>query len=120
MAGQAGYFRVYAPRPVPEAIERYARELARLYRVIDRRLRGREWIAGDAYSIADIAVYPWIVPHAPHGQDLADYPDLARWFAAVRARPATQRTYHGVEDAYAGTLSEAARKLLYGASATPA
>ena len=101
MAGQAGYFRVYAPEPVPFAIDRYTRELHRLYGVLDRRLAGRPFIAGDTYSIADIACYPWIVPHAGHGQSLAEFPDLARWFAATAQRPATQRTYDGVEDVYA-------------------
>jgi GST-like protein len=101
MAGQAGYFRVYAPTPVPVAIERYTRELRRLYGVLDRRLEGRDYIAGNAYSIADVACYPWIVPHAGHGQVLADFPNLARWFHAIAARPATQRIYAPVEDVYA-------------------
>lgn len=100
MAGQAGYFRVYASEPVPFAIERYTREVRRLYGVLDRRLAGREFIAG-AYSIADIACYPWIVPHQGHGQVLAEFPHLARWFAAIGQRPATQRAYAGVEDVYA-------------------
>jgi GST-like protein len=101
MAGQAGYFRVYAVAPIPPAIERYTRELRRLYGVLDRRLEGREFLAGDAYSIADVACYPWIVPHAAHGQDLEAFPELARWFRAIAARPATQRVYAGVEDVYA-------------------
>lgn len=116
MAGQAGYFRVYAARPVEAAIERYTRELARLYGVLDRRLAGREYIADDAYSIADIAAYPWIVPHHAHGQDLDRYPNLRRWFDAIAARPATQRAYAGVVDVYAGpaTLTAAARDTLFG------
>lgn len=101
MAGQAGYFRVYASHPVPQAIDRYTDELRRLYGVLDRRLEGRAFIASDAYSIADIACYPWIAPHAPHGQNLAGFPRLARWFRAVGARPATLRVYDGVEDVYA-------------------
>jgi GST-like protein len=101
MAGQAGWFRVYASQPVPAAIERYTRELQRLYGVHDRRLEGREFIAGADHSIADVACYPWIVPHAAHGQDLAAFPHLARWFRAIGARPATQRVYAGVEDVYA-------------------
>ena len=100
MAGQAGYFRVYAPAPVPAAIERYTRELQRLYGVLDRRLHARDYIAGDAYSIVNIACYPWIVPHAPHGQSLDEFPNLQRWFHAVGERPATQRVYAGVEDVY--------------------
>ncbi|HJV68649.1 glutathione binding-like protein [Ideonella sp.] len=101
MAGQAGYFRVYASEPVPFAVERYTRELRRLYGVLDRRLAGRDHIVGDAYSIADIACYPWVVPHRGHGQDLAEFPALARWFAMVAERPATRRAYDGVEDVYA-------------------
>jgi GST-like protein len=101
MAGQAGYFHVYAPEPVPFAIERYTRELRRLYGVLDRQLEGRDHIAGGDYSIADIATYPWIVPHAGHGQNLADFPNLSRWFRALGERPALRRTYEGVEDVYA-------------------
>jgi len=121
-AGQAGYFRVYAPTPVPEAIERHTRELARLYGVLDRRLEGRAFVAGGAYSIADIACYPWIVPHAAHGQDLADFPNLRRWFEAVAARSATRRTYEGVEDVYARPrqLTATEREVLYGKPAAAA
>ncbi|HKR37865.1 MAG TPA: glutathione binding-like protein [Steroidobacteraceae bacterium] len=100
MGGQAGYFRVYAPQTVPFAIERYTKELTRLYGVLDRRLADREHIAGEL-SIADIACYPWIVPHAAHGQKLEAFPHLARWFGAIGSRPATVRTYAGVEDVYA-------------------
>ena len=99
MGGQAGYFRVYAPQVVPFAIERYTTEVARLYGVLDKRLADREYLAGEI-SIADIACYPWIVPHAGHGQTLAAFPHLARWFAAIASRPATIRTYAGVEDVY--------------------
>jgi GSH-dependent disulfide-bond oxidoreductase len=99
MAGQIGYFNVYAPERVPFAIERYTRETRRLYHVLDRRLADREFIAG-AYSIADIACYPWIVPHRGHGQTLDDCANLRRWFEAIRSRPAVQRTYAGVDDVY--------------------
>jgi GST-like protein len=100
MGGQAGYFRVYAPQVVPFAIERYTKEVTRLYGVLDGRLADREYIAGEL-SIADVACYPWIVPHAGHGQNLAAFPHLARWFAAIGALPATIRTYAGIEDVYA-------------------
>lgn len=100
MAGQAGYFRVYAPAPVPVAIERYTRELHRLYGVLDRRLEQHAFLAGPDYSIADIACYPWIVPHAAHGQDLAEFPNLSRWCQAIAARPATRRVYDGIDDVY--------------------
>lgn len=100
MAGQNGYFRVYAPEPVPFALARYSAETRRLYGVLERRLAGREFIAG-GYSIADIACYPWIVPHAAHGMPLSGFPNLRRWFDAIGARPATRRAYQGVEDVYA-------------------
>ncbi|MBN9531181.1 MAG: glutathione S-transferase C-terminal domain-containing protein [Alphaproteobacteria bacterium] len=100
-AGQAGYFKVYAPETVPFAIARYEKETARLYGVMDRRLADRAYLAGDDYTIADIACYPWIVPHRAHGQDLAAFPNLRRWFAAIGERPATVRAYDGVADVYA-------------------
>ena len=93
MAGQNHHFGTYAPEQIPYAIDRYVRETARLYGVLDRRLEGREFIAGDAYTIADMASYPWIVPHERQRQDLADFPNLKRWFDAIAARPATQRAY---------------------------
>jgi GSH-dependent disulfide-bond oxidoreductase len=122
MGGQAGYFRVYAPQLVPEAIDRYTRELRRLYTVLDRRLAGRDYLAGDDYSIADVACYPWIVPHAAHGQDLGQHLHLARWFERVAARPATQRVYDGVVDVYSKTpaLTAAERATLYGQGASDA
>jgi len=101
MAGQNGYFRVLAPETVPFAIERYTQETTRLYGVLDRHLAEREFIAGEL-SIADIACYPWIVPHEGHGQDLAAHPNLKRWFETIKVRPATLRTYEGVRDVYAG------------------
>jgi len=119
MAGQIGHFNVYAPEKVPYAIDRYTREVNRLYGVLDGRLAGRGFIAGD-YSIADIACYPWIVPHQAHGQSLNDFPNLKRWFAAIRARPATLRAYAGEEDSYSkerAALSDEERKILFGQSA---
>ncbi len=116
MAGQNGHFRVHAPEKIPYAIERYSNETNRLYGVLDRHLAGRDCIAG-SFSIADIAAYPWIVPHASHGQDLQDFPNLQRWFEAIRARPATQRAYVGIKDPYAvsgQSVSEEARKVLFG------
>jgi GSH-dependent disulfide-bond oxidoreductase len=118
MAGQIGHFNVFAPTQVPYAIERYARETRRLYGVLDRRLAGREFIADD-FSIADIACYPWIVPHAAHGQDLAEFPHLRRWFEAIARRPATIRTYRDVVDVYSNAkpMSEAERQILFGPTA---
>jgi GSH-dependent disulfide-bond oxidoreductase len=121
MAGQIGYFNVYASEKVPFAIARYSKETARLYGVLDKRLADREFIAG-AYSIADMACYPWIVPHIAQGQDLNAFPHLQRWFNAMAARPATQRTYAGVTDVYSQSstpLSAEAQKTLFGQSAAP-
>jgi GSH-dependent disulfide-bond oxidoreductase len=116
MAGQIGHFNVHAPEKVPYAIARYTKETNRLYGVLDRRLADREFIAGD-YSIADIACYPWIVPHAVHGQNLADFPHLKRWFETIAARPATVRAYAGVEESYSRPLSDDARRALFGQTA---
>lgn len=116
MAGQVGYFNVYAGEQVPFALERYRREVARLYGVLDGWLAGRDFIAGD-YSLVDIACYPWIVPHAGHLQTLADFPDLSRWFEAVAERPATIRAYDGVSDVYAPnrkSLSDSENATLFG------
>lgn len=122
MAGQIGHFNVYAPEKVPYAIDRYTRETNRLYGVLDRRLAGRDFICGD-YSIADIACYPWIVPHQAHGQDLRDFSNLRRWFEAISARPATIRTYAGAPDSYSkerAKLTDEERKILFGQSAAKA
>lgn len=91
MLGQAGHFRNYAPEKIPYGIERYTKEAARLYRVLNTRLTGREFIAGD-YSIADIACWPWILFRTHHGVSLEDYPEVHRWFRAIDARPAVRRT----------------------------
>ncbi|HEY6258189.1 MAG TPA: glutathione binding-like protein [Xanthobacteraceae bacterium] len=92
MAGQNNHFSNYAVDKIPYAIDRYRNEVNRLYGVLDRRLAGRSFIAGD-YSIADMAIYPWIVPYERQGQKLEDFPNLKRWFEAVRARPAVARAY---------------------------
>ena len=93
MTGQYGHFTVYAPEKIDYAIDRYTREAQRLLGVLDRRLAGRAFIAGDGYTIADMAAYPWINPYARAPLDLEPYPDLRRWHAAIAARPATQRAY---------------------------
>jgi GST-like protein len=92
MAGQNHHFVQYAPEKIPYAIERYVRETARLYRVMNTRLSDRPYLAGD-YSIADIASYPWVVPHEKQRQNLDDFPNLKRWFATMAARPAVERAY---------------------------
>jgi len=92
MAGQNHHFSQYAPEKLPYAINRYVNETNRLYGVLNKRLADRPFVAGD-YSIADMAAYPWVVPHERQGQNLADFPHLQRWFEAIRARPAVERAY---------------------------
>ena len=99
MAGQAHHFRRYAPEGNDYAAGRYVSESARLYGVLERHLAGHEWLAGDAYSIADIASWGWVWFHPMHGQNLDDFPAVARWFAAISGRPAVQRgRLVGLED----------------------
>ena len=118
MAGQNHHFVQYAPEPLPYAIERYVKETSRLYGVLNRQLAdGREYIAG-AYSIADMACYPWVVPHEKQRQNLADFPHLAQWFARIGQRPATVRAYQrGKAINSTPTVSEEAKKLLFGQDA---
>jgi len=91
MLGQAHHFMNYAPEKLPYAINRYRNEARRLYQVLDRDLSQRPYVAGDEYSIADMAVFPWSRSHANQGIDLADFPHVKRWFETVQARPAVQR-----------------------------
>jgi len=93
MSGQMGHFNVYAPEKIPYAIERYGSEVKRLHAVMDKRLAEREWLAGSAYSIADMACYPWIGAYEALPVDYAAFPNLERWHSAIAARPATQRAY---------------------------
>lgn len=118
MLGQNHHFSRYAPEKLPYAIERYVKETNRLYGVLDRRLADRDFVAG-AYSIADMAAYPWIVPHEAQGQRLEDFPNLARWFAAIAARPATVAAYAKGEAVSAGTqpMTDEAKKVLFGQTA---
>jgi GSH-dependent disulfide-bond oxidoreductase len=118
MAGQNHHFVQYAPEKIPYAIERYVRETNRLYGVLERRLAGREFIVGDAYTIADIAAYPWIVPWKRQQQDLDSFPNLRRWFNTVLKRPATQRAYaKGEPYANRPAVTEEGKKILFGQTA---
>jgi GST-like protein len=93
MCGQAHHFRRFAPEQIPYAIKRYTDETARLYGVMDKRLGEAAYLAGPDYTIADIASYPWIARHEWQGQDLADFPNLKRWYDAISARPAVERGF---------------------------
>ena len=107
MAGQNHHFTCYAPEKLPYAIERYILETKRLYGVLNRRLADHEFLA-DAYSIADMAAYPWVVPHDLQGQDLAHFPHVKRWFEAIKSRPATRRAYE-LAPTFTGGVSSCAR-----------
>jgi GSH-dependent disulfide-bond oxidoreductase len=116
MAGQNHHFANYAPEKIPYAIDRYVKETSRLYAVLDKRLAGRDFIAGRAYTIADMACYPWVMPDR-QGQDIEDFPNLKRWLAAIRTRPATSRAYALVKQVNpqaGGIRTEAERKVLFG------
>jgi len=117
MGGQYGHFSVYAPEKIPYAIERYTNEVRRLLGVLDRRLAGRAFIAGDEYSIADMACYPWINPYSKAPLDLTAFAEVRRWHEAVAARPATQRAFAlgpKVNPASGQPLSEEERRILFG------
>lgn len=92
MAGQNHHFSRYAPERLAYAIDRYVKETNRLYGVLDRRLADRRFMAGDAYSIADMATYPWILPEN-QSQNIDDFPNVKRWKAEIAERPATIRAY---------------------------
>jgi GSH-dependent disulfide-bond oxidoreductase len=92
MAGQNHHFRNYATDKIPYAIDRYVNETNRLYGVLDRQLAKNAFVAGD-YSIADIAIYPWVVPYENQGQNLDDFPNIKRWFDHIHSRPAVKRAY---------------------------
>jgi GST-like protein len=117
MAGQNHHFSQYAPETIPYAIDRYVKETNRLYGVMDRRLAGNAFLAGADYTIADMASYPWIVPHELQRQKLADFPHLKRWFEAIAARPATARAYAKGEALRNPPPDAAAKKILFGQTA---
>jgi GSH-dependent disulfide-bond oxidoreductase len=117
MAGQNHHFRQYV-EPIPYPIARYTREVARLYAVLDKRLSGRDYIAGD-YSIADMACYPWIVPHERQGQAIDDFPALAQWFRRIAARPAVVRAYERARAVNTKTtMTEEEKRILFGQDAS--
>src|SRR3954469_20873710 len=115
MAGQNHHFGSYSIEPIPYAIDRYVNETGRLYAVLDRQLRGHEFIVDGHYSIADIACYPWIQPQRQR-QNIDDFPDLKRWRAAIAAPPATQRAYAlgKTINVAPAVSSDESRKILFG------
>jgi GST-like protein len=117
VAGQNHHFVTYAMEKLPYAMERFVNETNRLYGVLDRRLEGHAFIAGDEYTIADMACYPWIVPWKRQQQNLDAFPALRRWFDAIRARAATIRAYELAETFKSGPMTDEARKILFGQTA---
>jgi GSH-dependent disulfide-bond oxidoreductase len=115
MAGQNHHFVQYAPEKLPYAIKRYVNETSRLYGVMNERLKDRAFLAGD-YSIADMACYPWVVPHERQQQNLDNFPHLKRWFETIRARPAVQRAYALAKDinTVPSVSGDEAKRILFG------
>jgi GST-like protein len=119
MSGQNNHFAHYAVDKIPYAINRYRDEVNRLYGVLNKRLADRAFIAGD-YSIADMASYPWVVPHERQGQTIDDFPHVKRWLEAIRDRPATVRAYEkakAVNPNMGGIRTAEERAILFGQTA---
>jgi GST-like protein len=115
MLGQAHHFRIYAPEKIDYAIDRYTNEAKRLYGVMDKRLARSKYIAGADYSIADIAIFPWLRSWKNQGIDWADYPHLKGWFDEIGARPAVQRGVQVLADLRKPLVDAQARDVLFGA-----
>lgn len=114
MLGQAHHFRIYAPEKIGYAIDRYTNEAKRLYGVIDRQLASHAYIAGGSYSIADMAIFPWLRSWENQGITLTDYPHLQRWFEEMAARPAVQRGVKVLADLRKPITDDKSRDVLFG------
>jgi GST-like protein len=117
MLGQAHHFRGYAQENLQYAVDRYTNETGRIYNVIDNRLKESPWIAGDDYTIADIAIFPWLRSYERQGQDLNEFPNLKKWFETIEARPAVVRGVAVLAEARRqGELSDEERENMFGAA----
>jgi GST-like protein len=116
MLGQAHHFRIYAPEKIEYAINRYTNEAKRLYGVIDKRLSQSAYLAGEEYTIADIATFPWLRSWKNQGIELADYPHLQRWFDEIAARPAVQRGVEVLANTHKPLTDDKAREILFGST----
>ncbi len=114
MLGQAHHFRIYAPEKIPYAIDRYTNEAKRLYGVLNRRLAASRYIGGPDYSIADIAVFPWLRSWKNQGIDWNDFPHLKGWFDEMAARPAVRRGVEVLADLRKPVTDDRAREVLFG------
>ncbi|WP_454763482.1 glutathione binding-like protein [Cupriavidus campinensis] len=116
MLGQAHHFRIYAPEKIEYAINRYTNEARRLYGVIDKRLSKHAWLAGETYSVADIATFPWLRSWQNQGVELDDYPHLKRWFNEIAERPAVKRGVEVLAKERKPLQSDKEREILFGAT----
>jgi GST-like protein len=114
MLGQAHHFRVYAPEKIAYAIDRYTSEARRLYGVMDRQLADNDYIAGKEYTVADMAVWPWLRSWENQGVVMDDYPNVKAWFEAIGNRPAVQRGVQVLADRRRPLLDDKARDALFG------
>jgi GST-like protein len=114
MLGQAHHFRLYAPEKIPYAIDRYTNEAKRLYGVLNRRLGSSRYVGGSEYSIADIAIFPWLRSWKNQGIDWNDYPQLKGWFDEIAARPAVQRGVEVLADRRKPITGDKERDILFG------
>lgn len=115
MLGQAHHFRQYAPEHIEYAVNRYTNETGRLYNVMDKRLADNRYLAGDEYTIADMASFPWIRSYEKQGQDINEFPNLKRWFDEIAERPAVVRGLAVLKDHVTQGFDDRARDLLFGA-----
>lgn len=116
MLGQAHHFRIYAPEKIDYAIKRYTNEAKRLYGVMDKQLASNKFMAGNSYTIADIAIFPWLRSWQNQGIDWADYPHLKKWFDGIAARPAVQRGVQVLADLRTPLIDDKARANMFGAA----
>ncbi|MGN6652916.1 glutathione binding-like protein [Trinickia sp.] len=116
MLGQTHHFRIYAPQQIEYAVNRYTNEAKRLYGVMDTQLGKSAFLAGNDYTIADIAAFPWTRSWQNQGVDLAEYPNVKRWHEAIAARPAVQRGVEVLASARRALTDDKARDILFGAT----
>lgn len=116
MLGQAHHFRIYAPTKIKYAIDRYTNEANRLYGVLDDRLKKSDYLAGDKYTIADMATWPWLRSYKNQGVEMDDYPSVKRWFAEIEARPAVQAGIKVLADKRRPLLDDKATEALFGST----